>query len=722
MNKLLGRLNTLARQASQRSDVIIAVFMVLAVVMMIIPLPTAMVDTLIGINIGFSLLILVVAFYISHPVEFSSLPPIILLATLFRLALSISTTRLILLEGDAGQIVSAFGNFVIAGEVVIGMVVFLIITVAQFLVITKGSERVAEVAARFTLDAMPGKQMSIDNDMRNGDIEPAEARRRRSLLESESQLYGAMDGAMKFVKGDAIAGLVILFVNLIGGLSIGMLKHDMPFGAAVETYSLLTVGDGLIALIPALLISVGAGTVVTRVSSDNASDLGSEIVGQLGSNAKAMGLTSAVLFCAAFVPGFPSTVFLTLSALLGLAAFFLRRRRQTADAETEQAAQSEVISAPPVAEINAVNEAMNEAAPPDAADDDPRQYRVMLCLAAGLVDTLSLDRLRESVQATREGVERDLGIAIPQVGVRLEPALSDQRFAIELDEVPVLNGELPDSSVLLDDDADVLELLELTSFTLPALVGRGSWQWLADEDASALAEAGIRYRTLDQVLERCLERTLTRYAGEFVGIQEARALLYKMETHYAELVTEAVRVVSLQKIAEILRRLVSEGVPVRAMRTILEAMVNWGPQESSSARLSDRIRIAMARQISHRHARSDRVLPAWIATRPLEEALRTAQRNSENQPVRSGMPAPLSRALNGWFQQQLETLDNDLQPVVVAASDVRAALQQWLKQHDIDLPVMAWQEIAPEFSLQAIAQIRLPKPMPRRETEATAKL
>lgn len=722
MNKLLGRLNTLARQASQRSDVIIAVFMVLAVVMMIIPLPTAMVDTLIGINIDFSLLILVVAFYISHPVEFSSLPPIILLATLFRLALSISTTRLILLEGDAGQIVSAFGNFVIAGEVVIGMVVFLIITVAQFLVITKGSERVAEVAARFTLDAMPGKQMSIDNDMRNGDIEPAEARRRRSLLESESQLYGAMDGAMKFVKGDAIAGLVILFVNLIGGLSIGMLKHDMPFGTAVETYSLLTVGDGLIALIPALLISVGAGTVVTRVSSDNASDLGSEIVGQLGSNAKALGLTSAVLFCAAFVPGFPSTVFLTLSALLGLAAFFLHRRRQTADAETEQAAQAEVITATPATETNAVNEAVNEAAPPNAADDDPRQYRVMLCLAAGLVDKLSLDRLRESVQATREGVERDLGIAIPQVGLRLEPAFTDQRFAIELDEVPVLNGELPDSSILLDDDADVLELLELTPFTLPALVGRGSWQWLADEATSALTEAGIRYRTLDQVLERCLERTLTRYAGEFVGIQEARALLYKMETHYAELVTEAVRVVSLQKIADILRRLVSEGVPVRAMRTILEAIVAWGPQESSSARLSDRIRIAMARQISHHHARSDRVLPAWIATRPLEEALRTAQRNSENQPVRSGMPAPLSRALNGWFQQQLEVLDSDLQPVVVAASDVRAALQQWLKQHDIDLPVMAWQEIAPEFSLQAIAQIRLPKPVPRRETETTAKL
>ncbi|MDH4571787.1 type III secretion system export apparatus subunit SctV [Salinicola acroporae] len=716
MNQLLGRLNILARRASQRSDVIIAVFMVLAVVMMIIPLPTALVDALIGVNIGFSLLILIVAFYISHPVEFSSLPPIILLATLFRLALSITTTRLILLDADAGQIVDAFGNFVIAGEVVIGMVVFLIITVAQFLVITKGSERVAEVAARFTLDAMPGKQMSIDNEMRNGDIDHVEARRRRSLLESESQLYGAMDGAMKFVKGDAIAGLVILFVNLIGGLLIGMLEHGMPFGEAVETYSLLTVGDGLIAQIPALLISIGAGTVVTRVSSDNASDLGSEIVGQLGSNAKALGLTAAVLFCAAFIPGFATGVFLAISALLGSAAFLLRRRHlreqaeaETADAETTPSAGT---SSP------RQDDAPAEANAPGLAADDPGQHRVMLCLSAPLADTLSLELLREGIQAVRERVERDLGIAIPTVGLRLEPALGAQRFAIELDEVPVLNGELPAASVLLDDDAGTLALLELSAQTQPALVGRGHWQWLPDSASSTLDEAGMRYRTPDQVLERCLERTLTRYAGDFVGIQEARSLLSRMEADYAELVTEAVRVVSLQKMAEILRRLVSEGVPVRAMRTILEAMVTWGPQESSSARLADRIRVAMARQICHRHARSDRVLPAWVATRPLEEALRAAQRHAEAQSLRIGLPAPLSRALNGWFQQQLDALDTDLQPVIVIAGDVRASLQQWLKQQEIDMAVLAWPEVAPEFSLQAIAQVRLPKPAPRRETEA----
>ncbi|KFF50332.1 type III secretion protein, partial [Gammaproteobacteria bacterium MFB021] len=664
---LLARLNRLAQRAAQRSDVIIAAFMVLAVVMMIIPLPTALVDALIGINIGFSLLVLVVAFYISHPVEFSSLPPIILLATLFRLALSITTTRLILLDADAGQIVAAFGNFVIAGEVVIGMVVFLIITVAQFLVITKGSERVAEVAARFTLDAMPGKQMSIDNDLRNGDIDTQEARRRRSRLESESQLYGAMDGAMKFVKGDAIAGLVILFVNLIGGLLIGMLQHDMAFNDAVETYSLLTVGDGLIAQIPALLISIGAGTVVTRVSSDNASDLGSEIVGQLGSNAKALGLTAAVLFCAAFVPGFATGVFLALAALLGGAAFYLRRRQRrtaaseapSADAASPHALSTSDLSshAPSTGAASAVADPAAAQSPQTEgqsaafamADDDPRQHRVMLGLSAPLADTLPLALLREALQHATQRVERDLGIALPAPGLRIEPTLEAGRFTIELDDVPVLAGELPSAALLLDDDPGLLAVVELTATPRPALVGRGQWQWLADTGTDALDAAGIRYLTPAQVLARCLESVFARYAGEFLGIQEARTMLSEMESHYAELVNEAVRVVSLQKMADILRRLVSEGVPVRALRAILEAMVANGGQETNAARLADHIRVALARQICHRHARHDRVLPAWVATRPLEEALRSAQRHTEAPAARGGLPPPLSRALSAWF-------------------------------------------------------------------------
>src|ERR1700761_4152567 len=266
---------------SRRSDLVVAALVMIAVVMMIVPLPTALVDVLIAANIAASVLILLGAFYVPHPVDFTSLPSVVLLATLFRLAITITTSRLILLQADAGEIVTAFGNFVIASNITVGLVVFLIITIAQFVVITKGAERVAKVAARFNLDALPGKQMSIDSDLRSGDIDKAEALRLRRRLGQESQLYGAMDGAMKFVKGDAIASLIIIIVNLLGGLTVGSLQHGLPLGEAAETYSLLTVGDGLVAQIPALLLSVGAGTVVTRVAGKEQGDLGSEITGQM---------------------------------------------------------------------------------------------------------------------------------------------------------------------------------------------------------------------------------------------------------------------------------------------------------------------------------------------------------------------------------------------------------------------------------------------------------
>lgn len=714
MNAVLAKLNAIALRASQRSDVVIAAFMVLAVMMMIIPLPTALVDVLIGLNIGCSLLILMVAFYISHPVEFSSLPPIILLTTLFRLALSITTTRLILLEGDAGQIVSAFGSLVIGGEVIVGLVVFLIIAIAQFLVITKGAERVAEVAARFILDAMPGKQMSIDNDLRNGDIDQAEAHFKRVRLERESQLYGAMDGAMKFVKGDAIATLVILFINLLGGLLIGMLKRDMAFGEAVEVYSVLTVGDGLIAQIPALLIAVAAGTVVTRVGSDRSGSLGNEIVGQLGNSSKALGLTAVILLCLALIPGFATLVFLGLAAGLGLAAWLIKRRDQRHQAENQVASPDSAAGAVSSQEASG-SPGAGATAPEKPAtsilQDSPQgHHRVVLSLSPPLAEAMALDVLRDGLDDARRQVGQDLGIDIPSVGLRVEPAMEGQYFGIELDEVPVMKGEIPESRLLLDDDPMHLDLLEVGYIDQPSLMGRRMAHWVAVQDAERLDEAGIGYQTVDQVLCSCLKRILTRYAGEFIGIQETRGLLSRMEQDYSELVGEAVRVVSLQKMSDILRRLVDEGVPLRALRTILEAMVTWGPQEQNVTRLVERIRSALARQICHRHALADRVLPAWVMTRPLEETIRGTLRGADGGVPKGGMPAPLSRTLHAWFQQQLDKLDTDMAPVVIASSDVRPVLQQWSKRHELDLPVMAWQEVAPEFSLQSLAQVRLPKP------------
>ena len=279
---MLGLLSRL----SARQDLLLVALLVLTVAMMILPMPTVLADVLIALNIGISMLLMMVAVYIRAPVEFSTLPAVILITTAFRLSLSITTSRMVLVQADAGDIIRTFGDFVIAGNVVVGLVVYLIITIVQFVVITKGSERVAEVAARFSLDALPGKQISIDTDLKNGDIDQNEARRRRGLLQKESQLYGAMDGAMKFVKGDAIASLIIIVVNLLGGIAIGCLQHGLSFSEAVRTYSLLAVGDGLVAQIPALLVSLTAGVVVTRVTSDEEGNLGRDIAAQLAAHCR----------------------------------------------------------------------------------------------------------------------------------------------------------------------------------------------------------------------------------------------------------------------------------------------------------------------------------------------------------------------------------------------------------------------------------------------------
>jgi len=324
---MIGSLHRGLNVLGRRQDLVVVVLLVTAILMMILPLPTWLVDGLIGVNMASAVLLLMMALYLKNPLDFSTLPSIILITTIFRLALSITTTRLILLQADAGDIVETFGNFVIAGELIVGLVVFLIITIVQFVVITKGSERVAEVAARFTLDALPGKQMSIDADLRNGDIEQHEARSRRSVLERESQFFGAMDGAMKFVKGDAIAGLIIVAVNLIGGISIGMFRKGMSAGEAVDVYSLLTVGDGLAAQLPALFVSLAAGSVITRVAADDTENLGTDITRQMVSSSLALRVAAAILLIMMFIPGFPWPVFL-LIGLIFLAISFAQPLRK----------------------------------------------------------------------------------------------------------------------------------------------------------------------------------------------------------------------------------------------------------------------------------------------------------------------------------------------------------------------------------------------------------
>lgn len=706
----LAPLNRLAQLAAGRSDVVIAAFMLLAVAMMIMPLPTWLVDLLIGINIAFSLLILVVAFYLTRAVDFSALPPVILLSTLFRLALSITTTRLILLEGDAGEIVQAFGEFVIAGEVLIGLVVFLIITVAQFLVITKGSERVAEVAARFTLDAMPGKQMSIDNDLRNGDIDQQEARTRRSRLERESQLYGAMDGAMKFVKGDAIAGLVILFVNLFGGWMIGMLKRGMPFDEALHTYSLLTVGDGLIAQIPALLIAVAAGTVVTRVASEDERDLGTEIVGQLGANSRALGLTAVILGGMAIVPGFPAPVFLALSAILGAFAYRLARRELPVQAAGADPALESLIATPPA----------EPQVGPALVESDDRNCRVTLWLGSALERDLVLDAVRAQAGEARQQVMDELGIELPCVGVRCDPSAAQGRIGVDIDGVPIAEASVAPGCLQVLDDTVTLSLAGFDAQNLPPLIGRRETLWVERGARTALNEAGVACRGIDEALGAYLAHTLRRYAAEFLGIQETRQLLSTMEAEYPELVKEAQRVVSLQRTSEVFRRLLDEGTALRNLRGVLEALVEWGGRDLEIHVLSEHVRAALSRQICHRHADGNRVIAVFTLTRPLEEAIRQALRRGDRA---QALPEALSRGVLSQLQGHYDGLSGNLEPVLMTSPDLRRYLRQLVVRQGLDIAVLSFQDLTREFSVQPLAPVELPrgyKPSPERASASLA--
>jgi type III secretion protein V len=699
-------INRLARALvylSGRTDLIVAILMLVAIIMIIIPLPTWLVDGLIAINISVSMLILLVVFYIARPVEFSSFPSVILIATLFRLAITITTSRLILLQADAGDIVSAFGNFVIGGDIAVGLVVFLIITIAQFVVITKGGERVAEVAARFSLDAMPGKQMAIDNDLRSGDIDQAEANRLRRGLERESHLFGAMDGAMKFVKGDAIASILVILVNLIGGMIVGSVKHGMTVGTAAETYALLSVGDGLVAQIPSLFVSVAAGVLVTRVSSD--SDMGTEIAGQLFVEPRALMMGSVILVGMAFVPGFPAVAFLLLAAILGVTGFLTGRRRAAQEAAARNAPVKRAAGAAGAgaaaqpAQVGSTAQAAASLAGPPASD-----AAIVVWVSSELASAVPPEGFAELTTKARAELLTDLGIEIPSIALEVDPILAHDRFRIDLEGTPVIEGTVPPQGLLVDDDPAHLELLEIPYRQELPLINYRPALWVERSHTETLSQAGVAFALPAQILARCLIQMLYRRAGSFVGIQETRKLLTKIQANYADLVKEAEKIAPLQKLAEILRRLVDENVPVRNMRAILEAVVEWGQREQNVVLLVEYVRVALGRQICFRCADRDRVIAAYMLERSVEDMLRSAQRQTS-----AGTYMNLSeeavQPLIDEIARALAEAAPGTNPVVLTAMDVRRLTRHLLTRSNIYVPVMSYQELAPEFNVQPLGSL-----------------
>ena len=685
---------------TSRNDLILAFFLVAVIFMMILPLPTWLVDALIGINMTISAILLMVAMYLPSPLAFSSFPSVLLVTTLFRLGISIATTRLILLQGDAGHIIYTFGNFVVGGNLVVGLVVFLILTIVQFVVITKGAERVAEVAARFSLDAMPGKQMSIDGDMRAGTIDMEEAKRRRGIVEKESQLYGAMDGAMKFVKGDAIAGLIIVAVNLLGGIVIGTMQRGMTAADAAKQYSVLTIGDGLIAQIPALFIAICAGMIVTRVQTgDGPSNVGKDIGQQILAQPRALMIAAAVALGMGAIPGMPLPVFLTLAVVIGGIGFvIMRSTRKVVDEKTGEV--TEVPAMAPAGE-------KPKKKPVDGTEEFAPTVPLLMDVAAGLQKAFDADVLNDELLKIRRALYFDLGVPFPGIQLRFNEGLAQEQYNIMLSEVPVSQGRLRPDFLLVRDTTVNLDALQIPYEVDQKFLPHIPTLWTPTSWRDSLQKAGIQFMDTNAVLTYHLAFVLKKYSADFIGIQETRFLMTAMENRFPDLVKEATRVLPIQKIAEILQRLVSEDISVRNLRTILEALIEWGQKEKDSVLLTEYVRSSLKRHISHKYSSGQNVLPAYLLAPSVEDTVRGAVRQTS-----AGSYLSLDPSVSKQLVENIKRTVGDIgasaqKPVLLTSMDIRRYLRKMIEQDLYEMPVLSYQELTQEINIQPLARIDL---------------
>ncbi len=671
-----------------RQDVVLAALFVMIIFMMILPLPTVLVDALIAINMGISIVLLMVSIYLKQPVHFSTLPTVLLIATLFRLSLSITTTRLILRDADAGSIVETFGSFVIGGDLIVGLVIFLIITIVQFVVITKGSERVAEVAARFSLDAMPGKQMSIDSDLRSGGIDLAEATYRRTMLEKESQLYGAMDGAMKFVKGDAVAGLVIIAVNILGGLAIGTLTRGMEMGDALSLYALLTVGDGLVAQIPALFLSIASGTIVTRVAKDDAQDLGSDISDQVVAQPKALQIGALVMVGFAAIPGFPTLIFLTLAALVGFVGFFVAKSTNEEEKDDDDSFLSTGLQV-------ATGATINSATP------------VHLEMAENLREVLLPAELNAKVRQLRQELYQDLGIPFPTFSVKFSDYLADNEVRVHIDDVPV---PMPERRVYKDEllvmsHAD--KLAELNISVSDKTNREQSYSWVTLSQENRLADNNITFYDATGQVAQYLRNVLYKHAADLIGVQETKALLEEASGQYSDLVQEANQSVPAMKVNEVFKRLVSEGVSIRPLRRILESLAEWGPKEKDTVMLTEYVRQHLKRQICHHVSQGSGRISAYLVPGEIEETIRNSIRQTTSGTYLTLDPNYINSLVEDIRQKQRQLSPDAQMPIIITSVEVRKQIKTLLDGESITMPVLSNQELSPDITVQPLDYIQL---------------
>lgn len=692
------------------SDIVLAFLVVAIVGMMIVPLPTVLMDVLLTLNISLAVVLLLISLYVPHALKLSSFPTILLITTMFRLSLTVSTTRLILLTGNPGEVVTAFGNFVVQGNFVVGAVIFIILVIVNFIVISKGSERVAEVAARFTLDAMPGKQMSIDADLRAGSIDMEEGKRKRRDLERESTLFGAMDGAMKFVKGDAIAGIIITAVNIVGGLIIGVMQRGLTVGDAAKKYTLLTIGDGLVAMIPAILISTCAGIIVTRVGGEEeGSHLGKDLGTQLTAYPKAIAIAAAMLFVLAIVPGLPKIPFLVMAAAAGTGGYLMMRRQKAALVAEESGAL-------PPGEEGAVPQAM-EPAPKEPVNPDselfiPMVTPIVLEVSDALVPFVDSRQdggkfLFELVPFMRDGLFVELGVRFPGVRARGNPGLPPGAYQIQINEVPVVTGQATLGHILVNDTVDRLKLMNIQGFEAVNPATRQPAAWVPEQHKEMLESAGLTTWDVPGYIILHLAAILRRQAREFVGVQETQAMLDQLEKAFPAVVKEVVpKVVSVLKLTDILQRLVEEEISIRDLRGILQALAEYGQVEADNVMLTEHVRASLKRYVSHKYARGTNTLVVYLLDPQIEEAIRSSiKRTSAG--THLALEPDIAQEIVQAVKNECGHLPPTAQrPVILTAMDIRRYVRKLL-EYEFNPPfsVVSYQELSPDLNIQPVARI-----------------
>ncbi|MDR2396343.1 MAG: type III secretion system export apparatus subunit SctV [Puniceicoccales bacterium] len=697
----VGSIEKTVSKVSRFNDVLLAVLVVMIIALMIVPVPSYVLDGLIALNFTISIILLMMALYIPNVLAFSTFPSMLLFTTLFRLALSITTTRMILLYADAGEIIFTFGQFVVGGNFVVGAVIFLILLIVQFLVITKGAERVAEVAARFTLDAMPGKQMSIDADMRAGTIDMDEAKRRRSDLERENQLYGAMDGAMKFVKGDAIAGLIITAVDIVAGLIIGVTQKGMEMQKALTTYSILTIGDGLVSQIPALLISITAGIIVTKVGAADGTILGRDIGKQVLGQPKALLIGGFMVVGMMLMPGFPKVPFMILASTVLVVGYTLvKTRGQTGKPKRQHSPMSPAANPPRKApEVTHESE--------DSGDEFSVTIPLILDVARSVEETIEPDVLNEQLIQIRKALYHDLGVPFPGIHLRFNESLEDNCYRILLSEVPISQGKLMGTHVLVRESKENLDILGINIVEAENFLPNIPTLWAAASDIETLNTANIAYMRTPQILTYHLSFILKKYAGEFLGIQECKFLLENMEQDFPEIVREVQRVLPIQKITDIFQRLVQEEISIRNLKLILQCLIDWGQKEKEPVLLADYVRSNLRRYISYKFSEGRNVLSVYLLDPQVEEIVRKAVRQTSAGSYLALDPPTAKKLVKAIKDEVGEIHLLTHRPVLLTSMDIRRYIRKLIELEIYDLPVLSHQELTEEITIRPLGRVHI---------------